>query len=173
MRQGNRVNLSRGNLWIVFFLIALIIFLGVGNYFGLFGNIHAVSSGPIFLHHWFSFIGSAYIAVYVPIHHYLRLKNPSRYGALLKYHVYGNLISVGLITIHFSQQFSRPAQFAPDFGTGVALVIIMALLVLTGILLRFGFIKARRPWWRYIHTGLTTAFYLIIVIHALQGFEII
>jgi len=169
MRQSG----SRVNLWLVLLLTALIIFAGFGNYYGLFGNLHDIDTGRFFLHHWFSWIGSAYIAFYIPIQHYLRTRNLKRYGPLLKYHVYGNLISVGLITIHVSQQFSRPAQFAPDFGTGLALVFTMAFLVITGILLRFNFARSHRSWWRYIHTGITTAFYLIVVIHALQRLEII
>lgn len=175
-RQENRMSqksISRkAGLWLVLALCALIVFLGIGNYLGILGNLH-FKVGPFFSHHWMSWIGSAYIAVFVPIFHYLRIRNPRQYSTLLKYHVYGNLISVGLITVHFSQQLSRPPQAFPDLGTGLVLYFTMFLLVLTGIFLRFGFVRTKRSWWRYIHTGITTAFYLIIIIHALQGLEVL
>jgi len=164
---------NKVNLWIVLSLCALIVFLGIGTYLdlGFLGDLH-FEVGPFFSHHWMSWVGSAYIALLLPIQRYLRAGNPRRYGTLLKFHVYGNLIAVGLITVHFAQQLGRPAPFAPDLGTGLALYITMFVLVLTGIFLRFGFAKERRSWWRYLHTGITTAFYLMIVIHALQGLDV-
>lgn len=167
-----KADIRKPSVWPVIMLCALIVFLGIGNYLGVLGDLH-FKVGPYFSHHWMSWAGAAFIAVYLPIHHYLRLRNPRRYFTLLKFHVYGNLISVALITVHFSQQLSRPAQFYPDLGTGVALYATVFLLVFTGIFLRFGFLKTRRSWWRYIHTGLATAFYLVIIIHALHGLEVI
>lgn len=163
---------SRMNLWIVLSLSGLIIFLGIGNYYGILADLHFYL-GPYFFHHWLAWLGSAYIAFFVPVLRWVRATDPRRYRNLLPYHIYGNLISVAFITMHFSQQMARPPQFAPDLGTGVVLYASMFLLVATGILLQFRFFKARRSWWRYLHTGVTTTFYLIIVVHILQGVGVI
>jgi len=56
---------------------------------------------------------------------------------------------------------SRFIQAPIDLGTGLPLYFTIFTLVLTGIFLRFGFIRNKRAWWRYIHTGVTTAFYLL------------
>ena len=164
--------ISNISLWLIILLILLIIFLGIATYLGLFGLLH-FKLGPFYFHHWMTLIGSAYIAILVPILHNLRSHNPRRYGTLIKFHMFGNLISVSLITIHFSRQLSRSLQAPVDLGTGLMLYFTVFLLVLTGILLRFGFIRNKRAWWRYIHTGVTTAFYIIIIFHTLHGLGII
>jgi pilus assembly protein TadC len=154
-------------LFFVLSLIAIIILLGITNYLGLFDGIHFLI-GPFVSNHWMSILGASYIAVSVPLQHYLRTHNQNRYGTLMKFHVYGNLISIGFITIHFSQQIKLP-----HFGTGLALYLSLIFSVLTGVLLRFGFAKSRRSWWRYIHTGLIIGFYIIITVHVLKGLHII
>lgn len=161
---------QRVNLWIISILIILIIVVGVANYLGRLGPLHSLKWGPFYSHHWASLSGSTYIAVFIPVQRYLRSRNLVSYGKLLKFHVYGNLIGAGLITIHFAQHIRRPDI---ELSTGPILYSSLFLLVFTGILLRFGFGKARRSWWRYIHTGVTTAFYLIIIFHALHGFGMI
>lgn len=87
--------------------------------------------------------------------------------------MYGNLIAIALITVHFSQQLSRPAEFYPDLGTGIALYVTLVVLVVTGILMRFGIGRARYRWWRYLHGGVTTTLYIVIVFHALHGLGVI
>jgi hypothetical protein len=167
-----KADIKKPSVWLVMVLCALIVFLGIGNHLGVLGDLH-FKLGPYFSHHWMSWAGAAFIAVYLPIHHYLRVRNPRRYFTLLKFHIYGNLTALAFITVHFSQHVSRPSEFYPDLGTGVALYATAFLLVFTGILLSFGFLRTRRPWWRYIHTSLASAFYVVIVIHVLHGLEVI
>lgn len=78
-----------------------------------------------------------------------------------------------LISIHFTQQISRPPQSYPDLGTGIALYASMILLVASGFLLRFRGLKGLSRPMRYLHTGITLSFYLIILIHVLHGLEMI
>ena len=157
--------------WLVALLVAAIIAVGVLNYNGLLGNLH-FAIGPFFFHHWTSIIGAAYIAVAVPIQRYYWGRDPQKRGRLIPFHIYGNLIAVGLITVHFSQQMSRPAETLPDAGTGIALFVTMILLVLTGILMRFRVGQSYYRTWKFLHGGVTTAFYLVIIFHALHGLGI-
>lgn len=146
-------------------LVAAIIGLGIALYLGVLNGRFRL--GPYFLYHWLAWAGTAYIAIFIPVSRYLRSRNPRRYVTLLRLHVLGNLVSILFITLHLSQQLSR-AQL-PDLGTGVSLYVIVVLSLATGILLRFGFLSSRRSWWRYVHTGLATGFYIIILIHILHG----
>lgn len=126
-----------------------------------------------FLTHWLSWIGTAFIAIYTPIYYILKRRFTSKFKTLLHIHVFGNLVSILLITTHFIQQISRPAEFYPDLGTGISLYAAVILLVLTGFLLRFQIAQTYRKSWKFIHTSAVTAFYLIILVHILQGLAII
>jgi hypothetical protein len=84
-----------------------------------------------------------------------------------------------LISIHYAGQIGRPSQFYPEFGEGIALYITMLLLVTTGFIHRFQIIprKAKKyypPHFnRYYHISITTAFYIIIIIHVLINISIL
>ena len=94
--------------------------------------------------------------------------------SLLRIHVFGNLFSFMLITIHFAQQISRPAAFFPDLSTGLVLYIVMPILVASGFFHRFQVFKNIKPHSnRFLHVALTLTFYLTILIHILQGIDII
>jgi hypothetical protein len=169
---GNVSQRSAPRLWPVVLLVAAIIAICIANYLGLLGSLH-FTIGPFFSHHWMSIIGATYIAVVVPIQRYLWSRDPERRHGLVTFHIYGNLIAVGLITVHFSQQLSRPAEFFPDLGTGLALYVTLVVLVVTGIFMRFGIGRSRYRWWRYLHGGVTTAFYIVVVFHTLHGLGLI
>lgn len=154
--------------WLVTLLVIAIVAVGVANFYGLLGNLH-FTIGPFFSHHWMSIIGATYIAIVVPIQRYKWGKDPQKRRTLVPFHIYGNLIAVGLVTVHFSQQLSRPAEAFPDLGTGLALYVTLFLLVLTGIFMRFGIDRSRYRWWKYVHGGVTSAFYIVIVFHVLHG----
>ncbi|MCW3997941.1 MAG: hypothetical protein NWF10_05155 [Candidatus Bathyarchaeota archaeon] len=159
------------------FLIATLILittviLSVVSYFRIYDLNFVV--GQFRLSHWFSWIGTFFIAIYSPIYFTLKRKYPGRIRSLLRIHIYGNLISFMLITIHFTQQISRPEAFFPDLSTGLALYIVMPILVLSGYLHRFRIIKSLNPHTnRYLHVSLTLTFYIIILVHVLQGLNII
>jgi len=170
---GNTFQRDGGpSLWPVVLVVIAIIGVGVANYLGFLSNLH-FRIGPFFAHHWMSIVGATYIAVVVPLQRYRWSRDPERRRRLIPFHMYGNLIAVGLITVHFSQQLSRPAEFFPDLGTGIALYVTLVVLVMSGIFMRFGISRSRYRWWRYLHGGVTTTFYIVIVFHTLHGLGII
>ena len=126
--------------------------------------------GPFRLNHWFVWIGTLYVAFTVPIIAISKKRYPGKFLALFRLHVFGNLLAFLLISLHFSGQMSRPAEFYPDLGTGLALYIIMILLVATGFTHRFQLIPQIKSQTRkFVHVGLSFSFYIIILIHILHG----
>jgi len=114
------------------------------------------------------------IAIYSPIYYVAKRKYPLKTKAFLRVHVFGNLFSFMLITVHFAQQISRPAAFFPDLSTGLVLYIVMPILVATGYLYRFRVFKSIKPHVnRFLHVSLTITFYITIIVHILQGLSII
>ena len=157
--------------WAALCIIIATIVLAAANYSGLF-ELH-VRVGPFFIHHWMSWVGSLFIAIATPLYSYLKRRSPEKLKLLSNVHVFGNLSAFLLISIHFSQQMSRPADFFPDLGTGLALFIAVSILVTSGILQRFQIVNKLARYYRMIHIGATMTFYIIIVIHILHGLGII
>lgn len=162
---------QRLNLWVATIIILLSVVLFWANYSGII-ELHQMY-GPFLLHHWFSLIGASFIALYTPIYYYLKRKKPESMRAIMNLHIHGNLISFALISLHFSNQISRPAEFFPDLQTGLTLYPIVIILVLTGYLMRFRVLKI--PWknTKFLHVSLTIAFYFIIWVHILHGLGLI
>ena len=130
--------------------------------------------GPFRLNHWFVLIGTVYIALAVPIIAHLKKRIPKKYTILYRIHIIGNLLAFMLISFHFASQISRPATSYPELGTGLVLYITMLLLVSTGILQRFHLAPRIKPQTnRFLHMGSAVAFYLIIIVHILQGLAIL
>ncbi len=129
--------------------------------------------GPYYIHHWLSWTGTTFIAIFTPIYYSLRRRYPQRIKTLLVVHVFGNLLAFMFISIHFTQQISRPAQFYPDLGTGIVLFATMLLMVTTGFSMRFQIGNRVRKTLRFIHTSTTVTFYLIILVHILHGLRIL
>jgi hypothetical protein len=124
--------------------------------------------------HWLVWIGTLYIVLMTPVYYVLKRHYGGRLSALVKVHMFGNLLSFTLVSIHFAQQIGRPPQFYPDLGTGLALYVVMFILVVTGFFHRFRIIKSIRPHLnRFTHVSITLSFYIIIVIHILQGLAIL
>jgi hypothetical protein len=123
--------------------------------------------GPFRVFHWLGWIGALYIALSIPAYHLLKRRHPKRYLALLRLHTFGNLASAALVSAHVTQQLTRATL--PDLATGLTLILIIALLVSTGIVMRFfgGTPKARGV--RFLHIGVTIAFYLDLLVHVLHG----
>jgi len=160
-------SLNKVSFWLALMAILVAVFLMFAVYFDLV-QLH-VSIGPYYIHHWLSWTGATFIAVFTPIYYWFKRSSPQRLKSLLGIHVFGNLISFTFISIHFTQQISRPAQFYPDLGTGVVLYASTLLLVLTGFLTRFQIAKSAGRALRFIHKSVTVTFYLIILVHILHG----
>jgi len=126
--------------------------------------------GPFRVNHWFVWTGTLYIAFIVPIIAVSKQRYSSKFLALTRLHIFGNLLAFLLISLHFAGQISRPVAFYPDLGTGLALYIIMILLVGTGFTHRFQIIPQIKSQTRkFVHVGLSFSFYIIIGIHILHG----
>ncbi len=124
--------------------------------------------------HWLSWIGTLFIALFTPTYYVLKRRYPKKLKVLLKIHVFGNLISFLLISIHYAQQVGRPPRFFPDLGTGLVLYIVMPFLVASGFLHRFQILKTIKPHLnRFFHVSITLSFYLVIIVHILQGLKIL
>jgi len=152
-------------------LVLAIILLSIGNYLRWWDLHYYV--GPLYFHHWLSFIGAGYIAISTPIYSVMKRHSPKHVRTLLSIHIFGNLVAFLLVSIHFTQQMGRPAQYAPTLGTGLTLYIIVAIMVVTGLMQRFDLAGRFLGSWRFIHIGLSLSFYIVIVIHVLHNLEII
>lgn len=126
--------------------------------------------GPYFITHWLSWLGTVFIATFTPLYYVVKRRRVRSIKTLIAVHMFGNLVSFAFISMHFAQQLTRPAQFPPDLGTGVALYVVMLVLVASGVLHRFKIIPSLVPHQnRYLHISVTSAFYIVIVTHILQG----
>jgi hypothetical protein len=159
--------LKKTSFWIALLVILVAAFLMFAVYYDLI-QLH-VYIGPYYIHHWLSWTGTTFIAFFTPIYYWLKRSTPQSLKILLGVHVFGNLVSFMFVSIHFTQQISRPAQFYPDLGTGVVLYASMLLLVSTGFITRFQIAKSVGRSLRFIHQSVTIAFYLVILVHILHG----
>jgi len=163
--------LRNASLWLALLIVAVTVILMVAVYFRVF-RLH-VLIGEFNIHHWFSWTGTLFIAFFTPAYYFLKRRYPQKIKNLLMAHVFGSLLSVMFVSIHFIQEMSRPAQSFPELGTGIVLYPAMILLTLTGFFLRFHAAKNLTRYWRFIHTSVAVSFYLIILVHVLHGLEII
>ena len=163
--------LRNASLWLALLIVAVTVILMVAVYFRVF-RLH-VLIGEFNIHHWFSWTGTLFIAFFTPAYYLLKRRYPQKIRTLLQAHVFGNLLSVMFVSIHFMQEISRPPQAFPQLGTGMVLYPAMILLTLTGFFLRFHAAKNLTRQWRFIHTSVAVSFYLIILVHVLHGLEII
>ena len=162
--------LKNVSLWIALLIVVVTIILMAFVYFRVF-RLH-VLIGEFNIHHWFSWTGTLFVAFFTPAYYFLKRRYPRKIKNLLMAHVFGSLLSVMFVSIHFIQELSRPPQSFPELGTGIVLYPAMILLTLTGFFLRFHATNLARQW-RFIHTSVAITFYLIIIVHVLHGLQII
>ena len=163
--------LRNASLWLALLIVAVTVILMVAVYFRFF-RLH-VLIGEFNIHHWFSWTGTLFIAFFTPAYYFLKRRYPQKIKNLLMAHVFGNLLAVMFVSIHFIQEISRPPQAFPQLGTGIVLYPTMILLTLTGFFLRFQVARNLTRQLRFLHTSVAVSFYLIIVVHVLHGLEII
>ncbi len=132
--------------------------------------------GPYRFSHWMGIIGSAFILVFAPLYYILKRRFPQRYKILLNLHIFGFTTAFLLVSIHLAGQLSRPLQFYPDLGGGVALYILVAILVATGYLYRYNPItlkggKKLQPHTnRMLHLSLISGLYIVLIVHIVLNF---
>ncbi|MFH0847731.1 MAG: hypothetical protein V1894_06750 [Chloroflexota bacterium] len=161
----------RPELWWVLVSILLVFGIGVATYLRWL-NFH-ILIGPLYLHHWASYTGVTFIAVFTPLYAFLKRRYPQSFKTLIKIHIIGNLTAFLLVTIHMAHHLGEPKGFAPRPGTGVTLYFSVLTLVITGFLTRYQLAGKQGRFIRFVHTGIITAFYFIIFIHILRGLMLI
>jgi hypothetical protein len=129
--------------------------------------------GSLFFVHWLGLAATVFIAALVPIYCILKRKRPQNFKTLLKIHVFGNLFSFLLISIHFAQNTGRLSEFYPRLEDGFVLFMVLSIIVATGMLERFGAKLKPVRYTKPVHRYTVVIFYFIVVIHTLQGFNII
>ena len=160
------------DFWSAFVIILVIIYLMVATYLRWFQLNFFV--GPFRFTHWLVWIGTLYVAFATPSYYVLKRRYLRRLVTFIKIHMFGNLFAFMLVSVHFAQQIGRPPQFYPDLGTGLALYVVMLVLVGSGFLHRFRIIRRVRPHLnRFLHVSVTMSFYLIIIVHILEGLKIL
>jgi uncharacterized membrane protein YidH (DUF202 family) len=161
--------------WSASVIVLLTVFLSVATYLRWFRVNFYV--GPFFLGHWLGWIGTIFIAFLTPSYYVLKRRYPKRLKSLLRIHMFGNLFSFMLISIHFAQQIGRPSQFYPDLGTGLILYVVVLILVSTGFFHRFRILESRKVYPphrnRFLHISITLSFYLVIIVHVLRNLRIL
>lgn len=166
MGAKRTINLELGISILIVFLTSVLMFAYYSRWFSF-----AATVGPFRIIHYLAFIGTFYIAFGVILFSVLKRRNPQKYTTLLRLHAIGNLVAFLLVSLHFAGQLGRPVF--PELGTGLALYIGMMLLVGSGVVFRFRFLRsANISTTRFVHTGVAVAFYIIIVVHILHGLNV-
>ena len=160
------------DFWLMALILSVtaVLMVAVGLHWIRFGFL----VGPFRLSHWFTLIGTIYIAFAVPIIAFLKKRFPENYHSLYRVHTFGNLLAFLLISLHFAGQITRSAESYPPLGTGLVLYFAMVLLVSTGIIQRFHLLqRVKQQTFRFLHISSAVAFYLTILVHILRGLGII
>ena len=123
--------------------------------------------------HWLGIVATIYIAVATPLHYILKRKRPQKSKTILKIHVLGNLSAFLLISLHFAQNLGRLAGALQRIGTGFALYLLLSFIVATGILERYKTSGKLPRYAKIIHKYAVVMLYLVIMLHVLEGFNIL
>ena len=129
--------------------------------------------GSLFFVHWLSLAATTFIALLVPIYYVLKRRSPQKTKIFLKIHVFGNLFSFLLVSIHFAQNTGRLSGFYLRLGEGFVLFLVLCLIVATGMLERFGGKNKIVRYTRPIHRYSVVVLYLVIILHVIQALNII
>jgi hypothetical protein len=116
--------------------------------------------------HLASYIGGFWIAIFTPIYQVLKRRSPQHFKSMLNVHVLGNLLAFVLITTHLTHREINSVFL----GSGTALYIALVSMVVTGIIQRFNLLKSIRKQVKFVHVSMTTAFYLILIVHVIGTF---
>jgi hypothetical protein len=172
----NMKRLKDIGFWLALVIILVTIYLSVATYFKWLPLSFRI--GALFFPHWLGIIGFLFIGIYTPTYYVLKRRYSKRLKGLVGIHVFGNLLSFTLISIHTAQQLGRPPQFYPDLGTGLVLYIITLILVATGFIHRYGLLASLGKYQmphrnRFTHVALTLSLYIVIIVHALHNLGVL
>ena len=129
--------------------------------------------GSIFFVHWVGLGATIFIAVFVPIYYVIKRTKPRKIKTLLRIHVFGNLLGFLLVSVHSSQNIGRLAGAYSRLGDGFVLFLVMTIIVATGMIERFAGKPKLAKYTKPIHRYTVVIFYLVVLLHTLQGFNVI
>ena len=150
------------DLWVSIAIILFTALLAAAVVF--YRSSFSFSVGSLPLTHLLTLIGGLWIAFVTPAYVVLMHRRPLKIKTWIRLHLYGNLIAFALISVHFTYWIINVSFI----GTGTALFLSVLLLVVTGLLQRFNIAPSSRRQVRFLHVSMTTAFYLILIIHILS-----
>jgi len=161
----------KAGLWLALAIVAVAAVLSVMAFYNRLSFLVTLVP-PFTVNHWFSYIGATFIAFYTPAFYYLKRRYKTHYQTFVRIHVFGNLLSIMLISIHFGWHEGKLGGIFQDPRTGLPLYIALLVMLVTGINLRF---QVSRKWLkpsRFTHLSFMAAFYLIVFFHVLHGIGI-
>jgi hypothetical protein len=156
--------------WLTLILLLVTAILSIAAYI-LWYRLTFFVGSYLFIH-WLSLIATIFIVVSIPIYYILKRVKPQN-KIILRIHVFGNLFAFLLISIHFAQNVGRLAGALQRLGYGFALYLLLSLIVATGILERYQTNGKLLRYTKVIHKYTVIILYLIILIHVLEGFNIL
>ena len=162
---------KKSELWLSLLLLFLTVIVSVVAFVYWVDLLFFVDS--LFFVHWLGLVATIFIATFVPVYYVLKRKRPQKIKTLLRIHVFGNLLSFLLVSVHFAQNTGRLSGLLLKLEDGFVLFLVLSVIVATGVLERF---SAKRKLVRYtkpVHRYTVAVLYLIIIIHTLQGFNLI
>ncbi len=137
------------------------------------------SIGALSFKHFMGISGSVFISVYTPIYIILKRRYNSKLRYFLNLHIFGNVISFMLISIHFAVKIKEPQVYYSWLWEGLGLYIVLIVLIFTGLVQRFQIIPKK---WiqrysihinRRFHIFFGGLFFVFLLIHVLINLEII
>ena len=157
--------------WLTLILLLVTVIASVAAY--IFWYRLTFFVGSYLFIHWLGIIATAFIAVTIPIYYIIKRKRPQNYKKIFKAHTLGNIVAFLLISIHFTQNVARLAGAPQRLGIGFALYLVLSLIVATGIVERYQTNGRLLRYIKAIHKYTVPILYLVILIHLLEGFNIL
>jgi hypothetical protein len=133
----------------------------------------ALFLGNHLMYHWFTWAGASYLALSTPIFFYLKRRHKEKYQAIMKAHVFGNILALLLISFHFAYQSGSPFIRGTLTHLGLVLYTALMFLLVSGFLMRYHFTGKFWPASRYLHVSLVTTLYLVVFFHVLLVLNVI
>jgi hypothetical protein len=126
--------------------------------------------GDLFFVHWVGLAATFFVGVMVPVYYVLKRKSPKKFKLLLRIHVFGNLLSFLLISVHFAQNTGRLSGFPSKLGDGLVLFLVLSIIVATGMFVRFGAKMKFVRYIKFVHSYAVVLFYFVVAFHVLSFF---
>jgi hypothetical protein len=157
--------------WASLLILLLTVVFAAWAYVNWFGLSFFV--GDLFFVHWVGLAATVFMAVMVPVYYVLKRKSRKKIKLLLRVHVFGNLLSFLLISVHFAQNTGRLSGFPLKLGDGLVLFLVMSIIVAAGVLVRFGDKMKFLRYIKFVHSYGVVVFYFVVAFHVLQFLLII